>query len=62
MRGLSGTITKIVWDSESSSYQTGISLEIPLKRPEKGVRHNESLTVGCMEFKLSSIRVIESQL
>ena len=62
MRGLLGTKTRIVRDSESSSYQTGVSLEIPLKRPEKGVRHNESLTVGCMEFILSSIRVIESQL
>ena len=62
MRGLSGTKKKTVWDSESSSYQTGVSLEIPLKRPEKRVRHNEGLTVGRMEFILSSIRVIESQL
>ena len=62
MRGLSGTKTKIVWDSESSSHHTGVSLEIPLKIPEKGVRLNESLTVGYMEFKLSSIQVIESQL
>ena len=62
MRGLSETKTKTVWDSESSSYQTGVSLEIPLKIAEKGVRHNESLTVGYMEFKLSSIQVIESQL
>ena len=28
----------------------------------KKVRHNESLTVGCIEFDLSSIRDIESQL
>ena len=28
----------------------------------KRVRHNESLTVGCIESDLSSIRDIESQL
>ena len=37
-------------------------MEIALKGPVKRVRHNESLIVGCIEFDLSSIRVIEGQL
>ena len=48
MRGLVGTKTKIVQDSESSTYQVGVSSGIPLKRPEKRVRHNRSLAVGCI--------------
>ena len=60
--GLLGTKTKIVRDSESSGYRIGVSMEIALKGPVKRVRHNESLTVGCIEFDLSSIRVIEGQL
>ena len=35
---------------------------IALKGPAKRARHNESLIVGCIEFDLSSIRVIEGQL
>ena len=53
---------KIVRDSESSSYRIGVSIGIALKVPVKRVRHNESLTVGSIEFHLSSIRVIEGQL
>ena len=37
-------------------------MRIAVKGPLKRVRHNESLTVGCIEFDLSSIRVIEGQL
>ena len=62
MRELLRTKTKIIRDSEISSYQIGVSIGIALKRPVKRVRHSESLAVGCMEFDLSSIRVIESQL
>ena len=53
---------KIVRDSENSSYPMGVSTGIALKGPVKRVRHNESLTVGYIEFDLSRIRVIESQL
>ena len=53
---------KIVRDSESSSYRIGVSIGIALKGPVKRVRHNGILTVGCIEFDLSSIRDIESQL
>ena len=35
---------------------------IALKGPAKRVRHNDSFIVSCIEFDLSSIRVIESQL
>ena len=35
---------------------------IALKGLVERVRHNESLTVGCIEFDLSHIRVIKSQL
>ena len=53
---------KIVRDSESTSYRIGVSIGIALKGPVKRIRHNESLTVSCIELDLSSIRVIESQL
>ena len=43
-----------------SSYRIGVSIGIALKGPVKRVRHNESLTVGCIEFDLSIIRGIES--
>ena len=33
-----------------------------MKGPVKRVRYDESLTMGCIEFDLSSIRVIDSQL
>ena len=62
MRGLLGTKTKIIGDSESSSYRMGVSIGIALKRLLKRIRYNESLTVGSTEFNLSSIRIIESQL
>ena len=62
MRGLLGTKTKIVRDSESSSYRMGVSIGIALKGLLKRVWHNESLTMGSIEFDLSSIRIIESQL
>ena len=55
MRRLLGTKTKIVRDSNISSYKIGVSTVIPLKRPVKRVRHSESFTVGCMGFDLSSI-------
>ena len=35
---------------------------ITQRGPVKRVRHNKSLTVGCVELDLSSIRVIEDQL
>ena len=54
--------TKIVRVSESSSYRIGVSIGLALKGPVKRVRHNESLTVGCIEFYLLSIQVIQSQL
>ena len=44
--------------SNRSFYSIGIALNGLAKR----VRHNENLTVDCIEFDLSSIRVIESQL
>ena len=53
---------KIARDSESTSYRIGVSIGIALKGPVKRIRHNESLTVSCIELDLSSIRVIESQL
>ena len=62
MRGLLGTKTKIVRDSESSSHQIGGSIGIALKGLLKRVRYNESLTVGSTKFDLSSIRIIKSQL
>ena len=37
-------------------------MRIAVKGPLKRDRHNESLTVGCIEFDLSSIRVIEGQM
>ena len=40
----------------------GVSIGIALKGPVKRVRHNESLTMGSIEFDLSGIRVIEGQL
>ena len=61
-RGLLGTKMKIVRDSKSSSYRIGVSIGIALKGPVKRVRHNESLTVSCIELDLSSIGVIKSQL
>ena len=62
MRGLLGTKTKIIGDSESSSYRMGGSIGIALKRLLKRIRYSQSLTVGSTEFNLSSIRIIESQL
>ena len=62
MRKLLGTKTKIVRDSESSSYRIEGSIGIALKGLLKRVRSNESLTVGSTEFDLLSIRIIESQL
>ena len=47
--------TKIVLDSESSSYRIRVSIGIALKSPMKRVRQNECLTVGCIEFNLSNI-------
>ena len=44
---------KTVRDSESSSYRIGVSMGIALKGPVKRVRHNESLTVGCLIKYLS---------
>ena len=61
-RGLLETDTKIVLDSGSSSYRIGFSIGIPPKGSMKRVRHNESLPLGCIEFNLSRIRAIESQL
>ena len=53
---------KIVRDSGRSSYRIGVSMGIAQRRPVKRVRHNKSLTVGCVELDLSSIRVIEDHL
>ena len=44
------------------SYRIGVSTGIALKGRAKRVQHNESLTVGCIELNLLSIRIIESQL
>ena len=37
-------------------------MEIALKGPVKRIRHNGSPTMGCIEFDLSSIRVIKGHL
>ena len=57
-----GSKTKIVRDSDSSTCPIGVSIGIALKGLVKRVRHNECLTVGYIEFKLSSIWVTESHL
>ena len=61
-RGLLGTKTKAARDSVSSSYRIGFSIGIVLKRSGKRAQQNGSLTMGCIEFDLSSITVLESQL
>ena len=53
---------KTVRDNQSSSYGIGVSVGIALKGLGKRLPHNESLIVSCIEFDLSSIRVIESKL
>ena len=61
-RGLLGTKMKAARDSVSSSYRIGFSIGIVLKRSGKRAQQNGSLTMGCTEFELSSIPVLESQL
>ena len=56
------TKTKIVQDSKSSSYRIRVSIGIALKGLAERVPDNESQIVVCIQFDLSSIRVIESQL
>ena len=51
-----------VGDSESLSYRIGISIGFSAQRSVKKVPHSKRFTKGCIEFDLSSIRFIESEL
>lgn len=61
-RGLLRTKMKIFRDSKSSSFGAGVLIGIVQKGLVKRVPENKSLTLDFIEFDLSSIQVIKSQL